>query len=140
MVHRKPPSYLIIAVLVFQLAMGMNWPMAHAAAAGQQSEPRGMDMAHCSEHASAGQPAEGPPNGNAQVDGSVGHDPSHTPQPLAKHDCCRFAGCQCHSAFTPGIVGPANMRVVVSLGCLLPMLDARAITSRPDDFFRPPIA
>jgi hypothetical protein len=105
------------AVLLFQLAVGMNWPVAQAAPVPQHDQSGGMQMAHCPEH-----------------------DSSHPPQPLAKHACCRAAGCQCHCAFTLGVTGPTGLRIVVSSGYLLPALEARVSTARPDQFFRPPIA
>ena len=101
MVHRGPTSYLMYAVLVFQLAVGMDWPVAHAATVPQQGQPGGMEMARCPEHASLGVGAGGPDTHNGQVEGSADHDPSHHPEPPAKHHCCRSAGCQCHCAFTP---------------------------------------
>jgi hypothetical protein len=140
MVHRRPTSYLMYAVLVFQLAVGMNWPVAHAATVPQQGQTGGMEMAHCPEHASLGLGGEGPDTHNGQVEGSADHDPSHHQQLQAKHDCCRSAGCQCHCAFTPCVTGPMGLRIFVSFGYLVPILDARVTTARHDEFFRPPIA
>jgi len=139
MVHRGPTSYLMYAVLVFQLAVGMDWPVAHAATVPQQGQPGGMEMARCPEHASLGVGAGGPDTHNGQVEGSADHDPSHHPEPPAKHHCCRSAGCQCHCAFTPGVAGPTGLRIVVTLGYLLPAFDARVATALPEEFFRPPI-
>jgi hypothetical protein len=113
MVRRRLKSYLMYAVLAFQLALGMNMPMAHTAGLPQQTQPAGMQMAHCPEHGARQQ---------------------------AKHECCRATGCQCHCAFTLAVTGPTGLCMVVPVGDPLPALDPTVTTARPDDFFRPPIA
>ena len=139
MVHRRPISILMYAVLVLQLAVGTNWPAAHAANVLQQSHVGAMSMAHCPEHASLAHNTEEQDHQNAQADGPVSPS-SRLPGPLPKHDCCRSACCQCHSSFTPAVTGTTDLPFFVALDWLVPALGARVSTARPDEFFRPPIA
>ena len=124
--RRRSTSYLLYALLVFQLTMGMIWPVAQAVTVLNQSQTAGMEMAHCPEHTSS-------------VSDTANLHPSHHAQPLTKQDCCRSAGCQCHCASTPGVAGPTGLRIFTSFGFVLPTLDARVTTTRPDEILRPPI-
>jgi hypothetical protein len=133
-VRRRPASYLIYAVLVFQLAVGMHWPLAQAASVREQVHSSNAEAEHCPEHASLGKGIYA-----GQHAGSADRVPSHSQNPLQKHDCCRSAGCQCYCTYAPGIADLAGLRIVKS-GYFLPALDSRVATTRPDEFFRPPIA
>jgi hypothetical protein len=56
------------------------------------------------------------------------------------HDCCRSVGCQCHCTSTPTISGVTAVCSVVALAYLLPAADVRVMSTRANEFFKPPIA
>jgi hypothetical protein len=112
MVPITPANWMIAALAMLQLATGLHWQVAHAAA------PTG----HCAAHAGASTSA-----------------PSSHANPANKHDCCGSQGCQCHGAQSPLVLDLPWAGAASALP-LLPAFDARAPVAPTTEFFRPPIA
>jgi hypothetical protein len=111
-------NWVIAALLMFQLAVGMQWQVAHADMAASERQTSGVDAGHCPGHAS-----------------------SHaTSTPVHKHDCCGSNDCQCHCAQGPAVLNLSPASAVCSASLLLPVFDARHPVARTNELFRPPIA
>jgi hypothetical protein len=122
---------LLLAVLAFQLAIGMYVPIARAASLSAMAQSSG--AAACPEHAKVGLAERA-----GLPDADVAHPPSQ--QPPLKHDCCRSAGCQCHCSYSPAIADFAEVRAPTSSSYPLATLRVRLAATRPGGLFRPPIA
>lgn len=134
-VRPTPANLVIVAVLVFQLAIGLHWQMMHAAVLPAQLQAAGAEAAeHCPAH-------QAKPPGSAEAHGatvsphaaSLHHGAGH------QHECCLSPGCQCHCAQSPMSVGLRVTRLVTP-ATVSPVLDARTPTTRANELFRPPIA
>jgi len=106
------------ALLMFQLAIGLQWQVAHAIAAPPEWQASGMDARHCPVH-----PA-----------------PSSHDNPAHKHDCCGSLDCQCTFAQGPAVLDLPPSRVVLPASFLLSFVNARPPVARTNEVFRPPIA
>ena len=115
-------------LLMFQLAVGMQWPIAHAAIT-DSLPPR---AERCAQHAALGSggPLASP---NATPPRSLAHNVFHK-----SHDCCRSAACQCHFAYIPAIDGARPLPMAPATQ-FLPNPRAGFVAARPDEFFKPPI-
>ena len=112
--RNRTANWAIAALLMVQLAVGLQWQAAHAAAA-PEGPMNGMTAGHCAAHSS--------------------HD-----NPANKHDCCHSFGCQCHSAQSPVVLGLLRTSAALSALLLLPVIDARLPVAHTNELFRPPIA
>lgn len=121
---------LLYAVLIFQLAVGMHWPLAQAGSLPEPLPTTSAAAQLCPEHAT---------RVHTPTVSSTHHVLPHQQTSQKKHDCCRSAGCQCHCTFTPAS-DAIDVSVALTSAYLLPALDLRAATERPDELFRPPIA
>ena len=128
-------NWVIAALLMFQLVIGMQWQVAHADMAPPERQASGMDTRHCPGHAS-----------KSRTDGRgagalTSASPAHgTSAPAHKHDCCGSLDCQCHCAQAPGVLNLPLASVFCSPSFLLPFFDARPPVARTNELFRPPIA
>jgi hypothetical protein len=127
---------MLQAVLVFQLAVGMQLPMAHASVL-LGHEAVSVDAEPCPEHASLEPASQAPTVGAVHAEGSSAR---HRESPFKTHDCCRSVGCQCHCMYTPSICRVTVVGVVTASAHLLPSAVARVTAARLDQIFRPPIA
>jgi hypothetical protein len=131
--RNRPANWVITALLMVQLAIGLQWQAAHAAAAPER-QMNGMKAGHCASHQS---------NDSSTIQGGAGASTSAPPShhnPANKHDCCRSLGCQCHYAQTPAVPGLLRVSAAYSAFLLLPVFDARLPVARTNELFRPPIA
>ena len=115
---RRPSAsarWFLIAMLTFQLSIGLQWPVAHAAAATPEGQSRGVVPEHCPGHA------------------------THTTKSASQHGCCGSSGCHCQVA--PSLLAP-ELPSVSATHFVLPQRPA-VVTSppvaRPTEPFRPPI-
>ena len=114
---------VLFALLAFQLGVGLQVGVAHAAAGA----PATMHLvAHASNAAT--------PDGACPL-----HSAPHAKAPAGKHDCCKSSGCQ-------GQCGNALLAFDVSLArnspastCVQPISTERAVVAPADTHFRPPI-
>jgi hypothetical protein len=125
--RNRTANWMIAALLIVQLAIGLPWQAAHATAVLPEHSMSGMQAGHCPGHQS----------NDSTID--EGGDSSHD-NPAKNHDCCRSLGCQCHSAQSPGVLNLPLTRVAFSSLDLLPTFDARPPVTRTTELFRPPIA
>jgi hypothetical protein len=132
--RNRPANWVITALLMLQLAIGLQWQVAHAAAVLAERQMNGMKAGHCSGHQS---------NDPRTIQGGAGASTSAPPShdnPANKHDCCRSLGCQCHYAQTPVVLGLLRTSAAFSALLLLPVIDARLPVAHTNELFRPPIA
>jgi len=132
--RNRPANWVITALLMLQLAIGLQWQVAHADAAPPERQMNGMKAGHCASHQS---------NGSKTIQGGAGAStsaPSSHDNPDSKHDCCRSLGCQCHSAQSPVVPGLLRTSAALSALLLLPVIDARLPVAHSNELFRPPIA
>lgn len=99
-------------VLVLQLALGMSVPLSQAARSGASME-------HCAAHMDMAVPDA---HGSARP-----------------HDCCRFAGCQCHVSYTPVLCATQGVTRVADFLFLPSGSATRTSAVRVGEPFRPPI-
>jgi hypothetical protein len=131
--RNRPANWMITALLMVQLTIGLQWQAAHAAAAPER-QMNGMKAVHCAGHQS---------NDSSTIHGGAGASTSAPPShhnPANKHDCCRSLGCQCHYAQTSAVPGLLRVSAAYSAFLLLPVFDARLPVARTNELFRPPIA
>jgi hypothetical protein len=114
-VRNRSTNWVITALLMLQLVIGMQWQVAHANMAPPERQASGMDARHCPDHPSKDVLAH-------------------------KHDCCGSLDCQCHGAQGPGALDLPLASVACSASLLLPFFDARPPVARTNELFRPPIA
>jgi hypothetical protein len=126
---------VIAALLMLQLAIGLQWQAAHAAAALPEPQKNAMKAGHCPGHQSSdSRSVEG--RGSGATSGA----PSSHGNSGDKHDCCRSVGCQCDYAQNPGVLDLPRAGAVFSTLLLQPMFAARPAVARTNKLFRPPIA
>jgi hypothetical protein len=124
--------WLLIAMLTFQLSIGLQWPVAYAAVATPEGQSDGMVTEHCPGHAADTPKSASQSRADA---GSASHDPAHNP-----HDCCGSLGCYCHGV--PTLLAP-ELSCASTTRFVLPMRPAAVASqpvARPTELFRPPIA
>jgi hypothetical protein len=128
---------MLQAVLVFQLAVGMELPAAHASVSpGHERGSAGAKR--CPEHASPGKGSMASDARAVLAAGSSVRVAFHHESPIKTHDCCRSVGCQCHCTYSSALATVVG--AVVAWPHLLPPADVRVTTPRPGTLFRPPIA
>jgi hypothetical protein len=128
--RNRTANWVIAALLMVQLAVGLQWQAAHAAAAPER-QMNGMNTGHCAGHQS---------NDSKGGAGASTSAPSSHDNPANKHDCCHSFGCQCHSAQSPAAPGLLRTSAALSALLLLPVIDARLPVAHTNELFRPPIA
>ena len=134
-VRNRTANWLISALLMFQLAIGLQWQTAQAVMAQAEPQTYGMKASHCPTYLSE----------NVRTDQTHGAKsptsaPSSHNHPAGKQDCCRSQGCQCHCAQSPMGFARTLVRPAPSPSVLLPILTARPPVARSSERFRPPIA
>lgn len=134
-VRNRSTNWVIAALLMLQLVIGMQWQVAHADMAPPERQARGVDARHCPHHASKDSRTDGRGGAGASTSARSPHN-----IPAQKHDCCVSLDCQCHCAQGPGVLDLPLASVVYSASFLLPLFDARPPVARTNEFFRPPIA
>ena len=135
MVHNRSADWVIVALLMFQLVIGMQWQVAHANMAPPERQESGVDAKRCPGHPSKDAGADERRGAGASTSAPFSHD-----NPAQKHDCCGALDCQCHCAQGPGVLDLPLTSVVCSASFLLPFFDARLPVARTNELFRPPIA
>jgi hypothetical protein len=134
--YRRGVSFALLAVLIFQLAVGMFLPIAHGASGSAilQSTQASADEQACPEHPGKGSMAH-PAGNQSPVDPSGRH-----PGPVPNHDCCHSFGCLFHCGHAPVAAELVAVRVVRTVNDVLPPASTGAVAIRPHELFRPPIA
>jgi hypothetical protein len=135
MVRNRPANWVTTALLLLQLAIGLQWQVARAIAAPPEWQASGMDARHCPAHPSKDSRTDERRGAGA----STGAPSSHN-ETVHKHDCCGSLDCQCHCAQGPGVHYLPLSRVVLSASFLLSFVNARPPVARTNEVFRPPIA
>jgi hypothetical protein len=133
-VHNRPANWVITALLMLQLTIGLQWQVAHAAAEPAERTANHMGAGDCPGHQSKRAQTADESGAGASTSASSS---SHA---AGKHDCCRALGCQCHFAQSPGVLDLPRANAAFSAVVLLPVFDARPPVARPNELFRPPIA
>jgi hypothetical protein len=131
--RKRRVNKVMAALLLFQLAFGLQWQVAHAIVLSPDMQASGIG-APCPDHATKDSTAN---NGTRAAASGA---PSWQYGPAPKHDCCSSLGCQCHSAQCPAVLNLSPAKVVCSYPCRLPITDAPPPVARLNEFFRPPIA
>jgi hypothetical protein len=135
-VRNRPANWIIAALLMFQLAIGLQWQTAQAVVAQPEQQMHGMEAGHCPTHSSGDSSiAQGRSAAGAPTSAPSSHN-----HPAGKHDCCNSLGCQCHCAQSPTALARTLVSPAVSTSVLLPILNARPPVARSNELFRPPIA
>jgi hypothetical protein len=135
LVRNRPANWAIAALVIFQLAIGLQWQTAQAVVAPPEREMNGMGAGDCPDHSSKDSRANQERSAGAPMS-----SPSWHHNPANKHDCCRSLGCQCHCAQSPGTLDLPLAGAALSPTLQLPILDARPPVARSNELFRPPIA
>jgi hypothetical protein len=132
-VRRRVPKLIITALLMFQLAIGLQWQVAYAAVSPPERAMSGLQEQPCPSHqARAGEAQE---MLGAKASTGVPFSPHGT---FGKYDCCRTSSCQCHCAQPLAALDlPIGGALLPSV--LLPTLNLRISATRSTEFFRPPI-
>jgi hypothetical protein len=133
--RNRPANWVIAALLILQLAIGLQWQGAHAAVALPEPQKNRMEAGHCPGHHSSDSRTVEEGGAGASTAAPSSHD-----SPGNKHDCCRSVGCQCHYAQNPGVLDLPRARAVFSTLVLQPGFGARPPVARTNKLFRPPIA
>jgi hypothetical protein len=134
-VRNRPANWAIAALLIFQLAIGLQWQTAQAVVVPLEREMNGTGAGDCPDHSSKDSRAEQERSARAPTSTL----PSHH-NPANKHDCCRSLGCQCHCAQSPGTLDVPLVGAALFPTLQVPNLDARPPLARSNELFRPPIA
>jgi hypothetical protein len=120
---------LMVGLVMFQLAIGLQWRLMQAVVA-----PGQMAAGHCAAHAH-------PDLGKDTRHGGEAASASSAPQmPGTQHDCCRSLGCQCHCVPSPVMAALTLAGPAFSVSFRVPVFDARPPVARTNELFRPPIA
>jgi len=122
---------VIAALLMFQLAIGLQWQMAQADEVTPDQQINSAGAGHCPTH----QATDSRTHATTPTSSLSSHN-----SPAPKHDCCHGLGCQCQCAQSPGVLDLPVASAALSLSLLLPVFDARPPVKRTNEFFRPPIA
>jgi hypothetical protein len=136
----RSANWVLTALLMLQLALGLQWQVAHAAAAPPEPQTGGMEAGgteagHCPGHRPKDSRSVDGGGAGASTSAASSHD-----NPANKHDCCRSVGCQCHYAQSPGVLDLPRTIAAFSALLLLPVFDAQLPVARTNRLFRPPIA
>lgn len=134
-VRKRPANWVIAALVMFQLAIGLQWDAAQAVVAPPERQMNGMEAGHCPAH-----PSKDSRTAQGRDAGASTSAPSSHKSPASKHDCCGSLGCQFHCAQSPCVFDLPLASITPSISVLVPFVDARAPVSRPTELFRPPIA
>lgn len=118
----------MVGLVMFQLAIGLQWKQAQAGAAAGE-----VAAGHCAAHAHA---AVGKAT---RLGGGVSSASSTQQIPGTQHDCCRSPGCQCHCVQTPVMTALTLGSPALSSARRVPVFDARLPVARTNQLFRPPI-
>ena len=129
--RKRRVNRVIAALLLFQLAFGLQWQVAHAIVVFPDMQASGID---CPDHATQDSTAD------KGTRAATSEAPSSKNGLAPKHDCCGSVGCQCHSAQSPAVLSLSPASTVLSSHAQLPFADARPPVERLNEFFRPPIA
>jgi len=132
-----PANWVITALLMLQLAVGLQWQVANAATVPPERQKNGMETGHCPGHGHQSRDSRTVEGGGAGASTSA---PSSHDNPANKHECCRSVGCQCHYAQSPGVLGLPRTSAALSALLLSPVFDAQPPVARTNKLFRPPIA
>jgi hypothetical protein len=132
-VRNRSTHWVIAALLMLQLVIGMQWQVAHANMPPPERQASGVDTRHCPDHPSKDLGTDERRGAGAQTSA-----PSSQNKPAHTHDCC--VDCQCHGAQGPGVLDLPLASVVGSASFLPPFFDARSPVARTNELFRPPIA
>jgi len=127
----RPANWVIAALLMLQLAIGLQWQMAQADAITSDRQMSTAEAGHCPTH----QAKDSRTDASTPTSSLSSHN-----NPAPKHDCCHTLGCQCHCGQTPGVLDLPLARAALSPSLLQPVFDARPPVTRTNEFFRPPIA
>jgi len=131
-VRNRSTNWVVTALLMFQLAIGLQWQMAQADAVTPDQQTSRTEAGRCPTHQAKNS------RGNATT--STSSLPSHKSR-APTHDCCHSQGCQCECAQSTGVIlHLARASVAPSFSLSLPVFDARPPVTRMNEFFRPPIA
>jgi hypothetical protein len=128
-------SWVMAALLMLQLVIGMQWQVAHANMSALERQASGVDARHCPDHPSKGSRTEERRGAQASTSTPTSHN-----TPAHHHDCCGSLDCQCQGAQGAGALDLPLASVDGSASLLLPIVDARSPVSRANELFRPPIA
>ena len=131
----RSANRVLTALLMLQLALGMQWQVAHAAASPPEPQTGGMEAGHCPGHQAKDSRSVDGGGPGASTSAASSHD-----NPANKHDCCRSVGCQCHYAQSPAVFDLPRTNAAFSALLLLPVFDAQLPVARTNRLFRPPIA
>ena len=134
-VRNRLANWIIAALPMIQLVVGMQWQVAHANMATPERQANGADARHCPDH-----PSKDSRTDERRGAGASTSLPSSHNTPADKHDCCASLDCQGHCAQGPGVLDLPLASVVCSPSFLLPFFDARPPVARTNELFRPPIA
>jgi hypothetical protein len=134
-VRNRLANWVIAALLMFQLAIGLQWQVAQAAVTPPEREMTGMGVGNCPDH-----PSSDSRNQKGWDAGASASAPSSHHNPANKHDCCRSLGCQCHCAQSPGALDLPLAGAALPPTLQLPVFDARPPVARTNELFRPPPA
>jgi hypothetical protein len=96
---RNTANWMSAALLMLQLAIGLQWQVAHAVVAQSEQQMNSMKAGHCPAHQSKDSRTDERRGGRASTNAPSSHD-----NPVNNHDCCRSLGCQCHYAQSPGVL------------------------------------
>jgi hypothetical protein len=129
--RKRPANWVIAALLMVQLAIGLQWQMAQADAATPDQQMSSAQAGHCPTH----QAKDSRTDASTPTRSLSSHN-----SPAPKHDCCHSLGCQCHCAQSPGVLDLPLASTALSFSFLLPVFDIRHPVTRTNEFFRPPIA
>jgi hypothetical protein len=127
-VRALPLLRILFALLAFQLAIGLQFSVARAAAV-DSAQP-------ASVQATTGGIVDARAMRDRDVD--VEQCPSHS-KATSKHDCCRSSGCQCQCANSPASLGLLTIRSVPAASALRRDFSVRFVGARAEAHFRPPI-
>ena len=133
--RNRPANWVITALLMLQLAIGLQWQVAHAVGAPPERQMNGMEAGHCPGHQSKDSRDDAGGGTGASTSAPSSHD-----NPAHKHECCHSLGCQCDYAQSPVVLDLLRARAGFSALLLLPAFDTRSPVTRTNEFFRPPIA
>jgi hypothetical protein len=124
-VYKRLANLCLYAMLIFQLAGGMNWALAQPGSFGSRAAATASSGVPCVEH-SAQHASDATPGSAHQA-------------PSGKHDCCKSVGCQCQPGYTAYLLESPSTGVDLALTSVNHLSPAPVATERPRELFRPPI-
>ena len=133
--RNRPANRVTTALLILQLAVGLQWQVAYAAATPPERQMNGVDARHCATHPSKDSRTDERRGAGVSTSApSSHHDPAHA------RDCCGSTDCQCQCAQGPVVRDPSLGSVVFPASFLPPFVNAQPPVARTNELFRPPIA